>query len=305
MKKLLSLFLVSFLAVGLFAAGKTEEYTVKTSSPTGAPALALASLAIDNQEDYTFLTADTITAEFSNGTADFIIAPINAGAKLYKTGKSSYKLAAVVSWGNLFIASQREDFTLEDIATYGITMFGENTINAAICQFVLEKNNIVPASINYLGGASNTQSLLLSDPEAIVITAEPALTAARIKKENIVGYSVNELYKAATGHNGFTQAGLFVREQTLINHPQEVDDYLKMVEKSCEKCTTDVEEVGRVAVALEILPNQKVAQLAISNCGIRYMGALEAREQVEITANIDLTQFGGTLPADDFYYGTK
>lgn len=305
MKKTFSLFLATFLMVGLFAAGKTEEYRVKTSSPSGAPALALASLAIDNQEDYTFLSADTITAEFSNGTADFIIAPINAGAKLYTSGKSNYKLAAVVSWGNLFIASQREDFTLDDIATYGITMFGENTINAAICHYVLEKNNIVPASVNYLAGASSAQSLLLSDSKAIVVTAEPALTAARIKNENIVSYSVNELYKAATGYDGFTQAGLFVREQTLIDHPQEVEDYLKMVEKSCEKCTTDVEEVGRAAVALEILPNQKVAQMAIPNCNIRYMSALEAREQVEITANIDLTQFGGALPVDDFYYGTK
>ena len=29
----------------------------------------------------------------------------------------------------------------------------------------------------------------------------------------------------------------------------------------------------------------------------------EAREQIEITANIDLTQFGGAVPADEFYYG--
>ena len=32
------------------------------------------------------------------------------------------------------------------------------------------------------------------------------------------------------------------------------------------------------------------------------MNAADAREQVEATANIDLAQFGGALPADDFYY---
>jgi hypothetical protein len=44
---------------------------------------------------------------------------------------------------------------------------------------------------------------------------------------------------------------------------------------------------------------------AIPNCAVRYMSAQEAKEQVEATANIDLKQFGGSVPADDFYYGAE
>ena len=62
---------------------------------------------------------------------------------------------------------------------------------------------------------------------------------------------------------------------------------------------------AEAAAALELLPSAKVAQLAIPGCAIRYLSAAEAREQVENTANIDLTQFGGELPADDFYYGAQ
>jgi ABC-type nitrate/sulfonate/bicarbonate transport system substrate-binding protein len=169
----------------------------------------------------------------------------------------------------------------------------------------LEKSGIVPGNIEYLAGASNTQKLMLSDAEAIVLTAEPALTAARMKNDRITAYSVNELYKAATGHDGFTQAGLFVREQTLKDHPEVVEKYLKEVEESCGKCVTDIEAVAEAAAKMEILPNKKVAMIAIPNCTIRYMSALDAREQIEITANIDLEQFGGAVPSDDFYYGTK
>ena len=78
-----------------------------------------------------------------------------------------------------------------------------------------------------------------------------------------------------------------------------------MVEESCQKCTTDVDAVAQAAVALEILPNAKVAAQAIPNCAIRYLAAPEAREQVETTANVDLSQFGGAVPADDFYYEAK
>ncbi|MCR5824933.1 MAG: hypothetical protein K6G54_00050 [Oscillospiraceae bacterium] len=282
-----------------------DTSALKIACPNGAPALALATLAVENPDNYTIVAADTITAEFSNATADFIIAPLNAGAKLYKAEKSTYKLAAVVSWGNLFFASQRADFKLEDINGADITLFGENTINASIALYVLAQNGITPASVSYLAGAANTQQLLLTDANAIVLTAEPALTAARMKNEAITGCAVNELYKAATGNDGYTQAALFVKAELAEEQSELVDAYLKQVEASCEKCSSDLEAVAAAAVALEILPNEKVAMSAIPNCAVRFVAAQDAREQVETTANVDLKQFGGALPADDFYYASK
>ena len=305
-KAILLLLTVLFTVLMLMtASAETDVSDLKIAAPSGAPALALATLAQENPDQYTFVAADTIAAEFANATADFIIAPLNAGAKLYKAGKSTYKLGAVVSWGNLFFASQREGFKLEDMNGADITLFGENTINASVVLYALEKNDIKPASVQYLASAANTQQLLLSDAEAIVVTAEPALTAASMKNDRITGYPVNELFKAASGFDGYTQAALFIKADTIAAQPEKVNAYLKMVEESCQKCTTDVDAVAQAAVALEILPNAKVAAQAIPNCAIRYLAAPEAREQVETTANVDLSQFGGAVPADDFYYEAK
>ena len=303
MKKFLSLILAAMLLLSVSALA--DEVVIKASAPSGAPALALAALAVENPDNYTFVAAETISAEFVNQNSDFIIAPLNAGAKLYKMGKSTYKLAAVVSWGNLFIASQKEGFTLEDLNGANVVLFGENTINASVVRYALEQNNIVPASIEYLASAANTQSLLLTDANAIVVTAEPALTAAKMKNSAITAYAVNDLYKAATGYEGYTQAALFVKAETAEKYPEAVAAYLLAVEESCAKASADVEAVANAAVALEILPNAKVALSAIPGCSIRFVSALEAKEQVEATANIDLTQFGGALPADDFYYGAE
>ena len=305
MKKILSLMLVLslLLCAPVFAAA--EDYAVKVSAPAGAPALALAVLAAESPENYTFVAADTIAAEFASAASDFIIAPLNAGAKLYRAGKSSYKLAAVVSWGNLYIASQRKDFRPEDIGETGITLFGENTINASVALYALKENGVTPASVEYLAGAANTQALLLSDAEAVVLTAEPALTAARFKNEGITAYAVNDLYRAATGFDGYTQAALFIREETAQQHPEAARDFIAKVQASCGMCETDVNAVAEAAVALEILPNAKVAMSAIPNCAIRFVAAPEAKEQVEATANIDIAQFGGAVPADDFYYAAE
>lgn len=304
MKKILCLILAVMLLGTCAAMAETGgEYAVRVSSPNGAPGVALATLAVQNPENYTYLAAETITAEFVNETADFVIAPVNAGAKLFKAGKSTYQLAAVISWGNLFFASQREGFTLADMNGAKVTLFAENTINASVALYALEANGIVPSSIEYLAGAANTQSLLLSDPEAIVLTAEPALTAASMKNASITGYSLNELYKAATGYEGFTQAALFVRAATVAEHPEVVEAFLKQAEEACALCTTDVPAAAEAAVAMGILPNQKVAEKAIPGCSIRFVRAAEAKAQLEAVASIDLAQFGGALPADEFYYG--
>lgn len=300
MKKFLSLILVALMALTCTACA--EEYTMKASAPSGAPALALATIAVNQPENFTFVAAETISAEFASGAADFIVAPVNAGAKLYKMGKSTYKLAGVVSWGNLYIASQKADFKLDDLNGAKVVLFGENTINAAVVNYALEQNGIVPASVEYLAGAAQTQALLLTDAEAIVVTAEPALTAAMIKNPAVTAYAVNDLYKAATGYEGYTQAALFVKAETIENQPEAVKAFIEAVAASCEQATTDVAAVADAAVALEILPNVKVATQAIPGCAVRFVNAQDAREQIEFTANIDLSQFGGELPADDFYY---
>ena len=312
MKKLISVILALALAMSLcvYAAAEDADYSgLKVTSPSGAPALALALLAVENPDRYTYIGADTIAAAFADKEADFIIAPVNAGAKLYKAGKSTYKLAAVVSWGNLFIASQREELKKEDLNGASITLFGENTINASVVLYALEQNGIVPAEVTYLAGADKTKDLLVSDADAVVVTAEPALTAATfaVKKEEktISSISVNELLGQAAGMEGYAQAALFVKAETLENQPDAVAAFLKAAEDACGKCETDTAAVAEAAVALEILPNAKVAETAIPGCAIRFVGAEEAKEQIEKTAAIDLSQFGGELPADDFYYAAK
>lgn len=302
MKRIITLILGLSLFVSALSA---DDYVCKVASPNGAPGIALSLLAEKNPENFRYFAAETVPAEFAKAEADFIIAPLNAGATLYKKGKSTYKAAAVVTWGNLFFASQKKNFKLKDIKKSGITMFGENTINTSVALYVLKENKIKTNKVDFLAGAANTQSLLLTKPESIVLTAEPALSAARMKNPNITSYSVNELYKKATGYDGFTQAALFVRAKTLEEHPEAVKAFLAQAQEAVNKCTSDLEAVAKATAKLEILPNAKIAQSAIPNCSIRYMSALEAKKQIETTANIDIKQYGGSLPADDFYYGEK
>ena len=296
MKKLIAVLMLLMMACGIACA---EDAQLTLTAPNGAPAVSVATLAEEKPELFSFIAADTIAAEFAKNESDFIIAPVNAGAKLFKAGKSTYRLAAVITWGNLVFASQRADFKPEDINGQTVTLFGENTINASVALYALEQKGIVPAQAEYLAGAAETQQLLLQDPDAIVLTAEPAVTAAKIKNEAVISYPVNDLLGNGSG---FTQAGVFVRAETIEANAEAVNECLALIAQSAAKCTEDLDAVAKAAVALEILPNEKVAMAAIPNCSIRYIGASEVKEAIGFTVNIDPAQFGGAEPEDGFYY---
>ena len=304
MKKLTALLFAVIMILTAAFAGAEDGFVIV--APSGAPAIAVAGVWAENADAVKTINADTIAEAFGSNQADFIIAPINAGAKLYKAGKSTYRLAAVVTWGNLVFASRTEGFTAEMINGSKLVLFGENTINASIALYVLEQKGIVPETVEYLAGAAETQALLLNGDEGtIVMTAEPAITAAKMKDETIVSVPLNDLYREVTGFDGFTQAGLFVREDTAAGNPELVREALEKIRASVEMCENDPATVAGNVVAMEILPKEPVALKALPGCSIRWMSAADAREQIETTASIDLKQYGGELPADDFYYSAE
>ena len=303
MKKLLAVIFSVMMIVTAAYAG-AEDYVIV--APNGAPAIAVAGVWAENEDSVKTINADTIAEAFGSNQADFIIAPINAGAKLFKAGKSTYRLAAVITWGNLVFASKTEGFTAEMINGSKLVLFGENTINASIALYVLQQKGIVPESVEYLAGAAETQALLLNGEEGtIVMTAEPAVTAAKMKDDSIVSIPLNDMYKEVNGFDGFAQAGLFVREDTLTENPALVSEALETIRSSVEMCEKDPETVARNVVAMEILPKEPVALKALPGCSIRWMNAADARDQIEMTASIDLKQYGGELPADDFYFSAE
>ncbi len=303
MKKIIAVIFSLMMLLTAACAG-ADEYVIV--APSGAPAIAVAGVWAENADTVKTINADTIAEAFGSNQADFIVAPINAGAKLFKAGKSTYRLAAVITWGNLVFASKAEGFTAEMINGSKLVLFGENTINASIALYVLQQKGIVPESVEYLAGAAETQALLLNGDEGtVVMTAEPAVTAAKMKDDSIVSVPLNDLYKEVTGYDGFTQAGLFVREATFTENPALVSEALEKIRSSVEMCEKDPETVARNVVAMEILPKEPVALKALPGCSIRWMSAAEARDQIETTASVDLKQYGGELPSDDFYFSAE
>lgn len=309
---LLSLFLLPLTLVGCKNEGKTstvvDDYKLSIAAPSGAPLISLAR-AVEGK-DYTLnlnLAPAALQPLFVKGETDVIVAPINLGATVYNKLNQNYQLASVLTWGNLFIASQDDKLTsLSYLDGKDVILFGENTINDVVVKYVFNQKNIHP-NITYLGDTNLTQAELIKSSEAIVLIAEPALSAAKTNlaksSKSVSSISIQTEFEAVSNNKKFTQAGCFVKKETATNHKSVVDKFLADLKISSTINTAEeIEEAATKVGTLGLATPKPVLVKAIPNCNISYLSAKDSKALVEFSANLNLALFGGKLPDDGFYY---
>lgn len=304
-------FLLTIISLLALASCKEKE-TLKLVAPSGAPALSNVKLFYDSKNDdnfnldgynfsYELVGASSLPGEFTNKEADFIVAPINVGVKLAKT---DYKYVANVTEGNIYFVSKTE-FTLNDLSTRKLAMFGEGTINEVVVKAVLKENNIEPSNLEFIGAdtQATNQALVSASDDTIYLVAEPVLSASRAKLQTqgvtLYEMSVKDLFKDAYDLT-FLQAGVFAKSSLSI---EVIDRYLVLLEESVNFVNNNKEEASEYATALELgLPAKEVLVKAIPGASIHYLTAKDAKDSLEKLVSLNPSLFGGSKPDESFYY---
>ena len=280
-----------------------DDYKLKVVCPAGAPIVGIAE-AIGNYKDNVDtenvgVAANTLAGFFQAGKSDVIVAPINAGVKLYNANKSTYKLASVLTWGNTYFASQKTTFELNDINDSDITLFGEDSITARQALYVLEQKGITPKSVEYKVDGAETNKELNKDATKIVMTAEPALSATRLTKE-VKSYSISDLYKEITNLD-MPQAAVFVSPDAIKNHKELLDLFLTEIDNTDELYKTDATKVAKDAIALGLQAPEAALANSISNCKVSYKKASTVKTEINKLVELFTSDFA-KVPADEIYY---
>ncbi len=299
-------FLIILMSIYLCAGCSAKDnYKLSIMAPSGAPGIALADIYKTYSDDYDIelnKSVDVLSSLFASKEADVILAPINLGAIQYKANET-YVLSSVVTWGNLYFASQKEDFKLEDLNQADAILFGQNTINDAIVQHVLSSKNIILGeNTTYLANTQLTNQQLIQNPNAIVLVAEPALSTAKSKNTKITSISVQDLYKEISGSSSYPQAGCFIKSSTIVDHKDVVNEFLSRLETSCKKCNEQTEVIAGYAEELNLGGTKDVLVNAIPNSNISFIRASKAKADVEKVYSLNPKLFGGEKPKDEFYY---
>ena len=124
----------------------TEKTSVKVYAPDGAPALSLAKFINDGENfglnaDFTYnvVAAANIGGVMQQGTGDIVVIPVNAASKLYSV--KGYKMAAVVTHGNLYVMA-KEDYTLEELKGKVVGVVNLSNVPGLTFKAILKANDI-------------------------------------------------------------------------------------------------------------------------------------------------------------------
>ncbi len=222
MKKVLLILAVLLMLCGCGAQKQEEtvpETTVDPSTltivtPKGAPVLAFYD-QIENA-NYTRVTADAISALWTGDQSpDVLVVDLTSGVKAIENG-AEYKLAAIITFGNFYLASTGHDENETMDADDKIVLFGnENMLPSRLWHYLYGTD--YDASLIYEADAQQAAAALASGKASdgsdvdYVFLAQPALFGSLKKNENAKVYAdIQEEYKNKSGQD-MIQAAVFIK----------------------------------------------------------------------------------------------
>ena len=318
MKKLLVLVLLFSLVAVIFVGCNetpttTPTYTVMT--PDGAPSMAIAKMMMDNNQfgrkaNYSIIGSEAVSASFTNGDADFIIAPSNAGVML-SNKLGTYKMVAVTSWGNLFVVGSNtykalsecadvsefmQQFAGKEIASIGTNLVPDKTF----------KHILTTANVNATLTAS-TAPLIQSDLKdgkiEFGILGEPAVTATLMNATNAKRLcSVAEIWKQVVGTE-FTQAGLFVKKSIIENDKAAVESFISELKASIEFLNASADNAKSLGNYMESTGKSTLKGAVVSKCYLqmsqKFVMAADVKD--DVLAFVKVLGVNVAVDADIFY----
>lgn len=288
LKGLLCLALAACLG-GCASSSQSEDISILC--PTGAPALATLGLEDTNSVEYVEGT-DLLVSELSktDGDYDMIIAPVNVGVKAWKEA-GTYELAAILTWGNLYIVSEEEDWDTEGNT---LLAFGEGAVPGLVL------NNLYPdlnCEVSWYPSVAETSQALLAGSDTTALLAQP-VAAGTISKGQDAGKNLNivtdiqQVWQDThhTDRKGYPQAALFVKkgkEDACKEAMSQMETFLEDPDADQIEAKVDALSADRLGV-----PSAKLAAATWDAQNIHYVSAADAKSDLEQFLSV----FGMDIP---------
>lgn len=297
--------------------------SLKIAVPQGAPAIALFDM--HNKSNVEINTPDNVLAYLDSASnKDIVIAPTNALKSKVMAGNAPYKISAILTFGNFYIASTGNDdndtFDKDDY----IVLFQQNGLPDKIFKYTYGTDY---TNLNYVSSASDANKCLMDGVNAAddnatvdyVLVPQPALTAGLAKaKQNRPDKAdkikqvkdVQEDYKVKSNNSVITQAALFVRPTTdqdkinLINHfLYHVDSTVKSVLKDTTALETKLAGLTDAQIASKFgAPNINILKSTIKSNSIGLGYEIATDFKVNIDAFLKNLGFINEDTSEDLYY---
>ena len=296
------------------AAASAEDAVIRVGALKGPTSMGLVNMMDEHPEySYTMETAaDAITAGIGACELDIALVPANLASVLYNKTQGGISVIDINTTSVLYIVSSDENLaSMKDLAGKTVYLTGKGTTPDYVLQYLLAANDMSAddVTLEYKSEATEVASVLAEDPDAIGLLPQPFVTAACMQNDQLkVVLSLEDEWEKVQSGSIVTGVTI-VKNEFLSEHQDLVDEFLAAHEKSAYEVNDNPAAAAEKIVELGIVAKQPIAEKAIPMCGITCITGDDMKASLsaylEVLHGQAPESVGGTLPADDFYYGVQ
>lgn len=301
---------------------KAAKEAVRVGSLKGPTSMGLVYLMEQsekketaNQYEFTMTAAaDELLLSMISGDLDIILVPANAASVLYNKTNGAVSVIDINTLGVLYIVSGDDTIkSIPDLKGKTVYLTGKGTTPDYVFQYLLQSNgmSIDDVAVEYKSEPAEAAALLAENPETAAILPQPFVTAVCAKNEKLsIVIDLTKEWSAVQGDGGssLVTGVTVVRKAFLEEHKAAVDLFLKDHAASAAYANEHVEEAAKLVVKAGIIEKEPVAVRAMPACNITFIDGSGMRTALsgylEALFERDASFVGGSLPGDDFYYGS-
>lgn len=151
----------------------------------------------------------------------------------------------------------------------------------------------------------------MADEDGIALLPQPFVTTAQTKSENLrvaldLTSEWDALQKDSDSPSALITGVVVARKAFIEENPGAVTAFLSHYKDSVDFVLANTDDAAALIGKYEIV-TEEVAKKALPACNITYIDGAEMKEKLSGYLTVLMDQnaqsVGGTLPADDFYYG--
>jgi len=312
--------------VGPTTTTPAERVTVNIASLKGPTTMGLVKLMDDatkgqGKQDYKatmYGSPDEVVPLIVQGKVDVALIPSNLAAVLYKQTKTdagpALQVAAINTLGVLNLVENGDSVhSWADLKGKTIWTTGKGTTPEYTLDYLLEKNGLDPAkdvNVQFEAEATALGSRLAATPGTLAVLPQPYVTV--VEKQNPAARTVfdftDEWTKVSPAGSQLITGVLVARTAFVKDHPAAFADFLADYKASTQYTNDNAAGAAALIAAAGIVPAAPVAQAAIPGSHVTFIAGADMKtalsHYLQVLFTADPKSVGGSMPGDDFYYGT-
>jgi NitT/TauT family transport system substrate-binding protein len=252
---------------------------------------------------------DALVGKIITGDVQIAAVPTNLASVLYNKTEGAVQFLALNTLGVIHIVGSADIESLEELKGQTLYVSGQGATPDYAINYILEKKGLKDdIAIEFFPDHSSLAQAVIAGDAPAAVLPQPFVTQVVMKSEDVsILVDLNQAWSEATDNAGdLTMGCLLVNKEFAENNKDFVAKFMTEYENSVNWVNENPAEAGVLIESNGILPDAKLAEMAIPNCAIVIRNAQDAKDEInaflEVLMNFNPSSIGGKLPNEDFFY---